>query len=140
MRDRCRAFGIQAEVDCYGIIELSQPEVVQRADAIVYQFINDEGEVSLLELFMRKDSFIRAHMHEEVEGRVDKIVSDLLASPSPDYRKHRLRDLETSLNHEHVVMFLLFKELQTFFNPSVRGVTVNSLGWIDFKDIWLQTI
>ncbi|UUZ80707.1 hypothetical protein LJK88_38690 [Paenibacillus sp. P26] len=44
------------------------------------------------------------------------------------------------LNHEHVVMFLLFKELQTFFNPSVRGVTVNSLGWIDFKDIWLQTI
>ncbi|CAG7616871.1 hypothetical protein ACFQI7_01885 [Paenibacillus allorhizosphaerae] len=44
------------------------------------------------------------------------------------------------MNHEHVILFLLFKELQTLYNPSVRGVSVNSLGWIDFKDIWLQSV
>ncbi|MCZ8513493.1 ABC transporter substrate-binding protein [Paenibacillus filicis] len=140
IRDRCRDFGVVVEVTCYDTYELTYSEVVRETDAILYQFINDEGEVSLLELFLREDSFIRAHMHEEIKARVDKIAADLLSSASPDYRKHRLNDLEELLGHEHVVMFLLFKELNTFFNPSVRGVTVNSTGWIDFKNIWLQSV
>ncbi|WP_281180347.1 hypothetical protein [Paenibacillus tianmuensis] len=44
------------------------------------------------------------------------------------------------MNQEHVVLFLLFKGLQTVHDPSLRGVAINSLGWIEFKNVWLQSV
>lgn len=51
-----------------------------------------------------------------------------------------MQELEALLNHEHAALFLLFKGLQTVHDPSLRGVTINSLGWIDFKNVWLQSV
>ncbi|KZE79196.1 hypothetical protein AV654_17115 [Paenibacillus elgii] len=142
LRDRCRAFGIEAEVVCYEISELAQRvrDHKLNAEALLHQFVIDEGEVSLLELYLREDSYVRLVMDEELSARVEKIASDLLASPSPEYRKHRMQELEALMNHEHVVLFLLFKGLQTAHDPTLRGVTFNSLGWIDFKNVWLQSV
>ncbi|WP_186445691.1 ABC transporter substrate-binding protein [Paenibacillus cremeus] len=140
VKEQCEAFGVQVEVTGYEIHEIVLDQNIDQADAVLHQFVNDEGEVSLLELFLRKDGFIRRHMNDDIGARMEKIAADLLASPSPDYRKHRFRELEALLNHEHVVLFLLFKELNTYYNPSVRGVSLNSLGWIDFKQIWLQNV
>jgi len=29
-------------------------------------------------------------------------------------------------------------EMDTIYNLSIEGVSVHSLGWIDFKDIWME--
>jgi MarR-like DNA-binding transcriptional regulator SgrR of sgrS sRNA len=29
--------------------------------------------------------------------------------------------------------------LNTYVHPSIRGLVINNLGWMDFKDIWLTS-
>ncbi|NIK71699.1 SgrR family transcriptional regulator [Paenibacillus sp. BK720] len=39
---------------------------------------------------------------------------------------------------EEVSELLYCTPRNAYLHPSVRGVNLNPLGWIDFKDVWLE--
>ncbi|MNI76263.1 hypothetical protein D3C73_1324820 [compost metagenome] len=51
-------------------------------------------------------------------------------------RSTQLDDLLDAIREEKEVLFLLYKFQQTSFHSSVKGVTINDLGWVDFRQIW----
>lgn len=61
-----------------------------------------------------------------------------LASESIQARRSHMRDIEARLREECHIIFLHHRQLNTYMHPSVRGVSFNSNGWIDFKQIWLE--
>ncbi|MBP3963447.1 hypothetical protein [Paenibacillus lignilyticus] len=48
-------------------------------------------------------------------------------------------EIEDRLREEGHVVFLLHKKTNTSYHPGIKGITMSSLGWIDFKDVWVQS-
>ncbi|MBB6669198.1 SgrR family transcriptional regulator [Cohnella nanjingensis] len=108
------------------------------ADLTISGIVFSEDEVCEIETYEHGDCVFRSYLDDErldwICGRID----DALRSDTEPCRRQHLKVIEEHLRDEASVIFLHHKELRTYLHPSVRGVTLNTLGWIDFKDIWLE--
>jgi MarR-like DNA-binding transcriptional regulator SgrR of sgrS sRNA len=105
---------------------------------MLYCVVFAEDEVCLIELFEQSGNFMREQLDQELLVWVRDKIECALACRTGEERWSHLMDIEEKLREEAHVSFLLHKKLNTFYNPNIKGVGVNSLGWIDFKDIWLE--
>jgi MarR-like DNA-binding transcriptional regulator SgrR of sgrS sRNA len=131
-------YGINLEVRVENWLTIREPESVSRLDCMLYCVVFAEDEVCLIELFEQSGNFMREQLDHELLGWVSGKIESALACRTEQERWSHLSDIEGRLREEAHVSFLLHKKLNTFYNPNIKGVGVNSLGWIDFKDIWLE--
>ncbi|WP_169081444.1 ABC transporter substrate-binding protein [Paenibacillus sp. PL91] len=132
------AFGIEVVVQVENWRSIREPEVFQNADCLLYCVVFAEDEVCLIELYEQTGNFLREHLDPRLRGWVKEKIDLALACERAEDRWNQLFEIEKKLKDETHVLFLLHKKLNTFYNPNIKGVGVNSLGWIDFKDIWLE--
>ena len=128
--NRLAAWGIQIETLDYD----QWPE----SDFVISGLVFPEDEVCEIEAYQHRDCVMQAYFDRErkewITGRIDAAV----AAESTDQRRMFLKEIEEHLRDEATVIFLHHRRLSTFLHPSVRGVSLNPLGWIDFKDVWLE--
>lgn len=138
---------IQKELALYGIKVEVQPEtwlsirrrhVIEQLDCILYSVVFAEDEVCMIELFEQTGSYLREHLEAEMLEWVSSKIEATLAMKDPAERKNGWMAIEQKLREETHILFLFHKKLNTFHNPHIKGVAINSLGWIDFKDVWLE--
>lgn len=138
---------IQKELALYGIKVEVQPEtwlsmrkrnVFEQVDCILYSVVFAEDEVCMIELFEQTGSYLREHLDDEMLKWVSNKIETTLALKDPAERLNGWMAIERKLIEETHILFLLHKKLNTFHNPHIKGVAINSLGWIDFKDVWLE--
>ncbi|MDQ0113997.1 SgrR family transcriptional regulator [Paenibacillus harenae] len=136
--DRCAEFGIRVEFRLEDWHTIRNTDLVASVDGILYGVVFAEDEVCELELYEQEGSFIKEHLDPEfrlwVKGRID----EAMAKEGPEDRRRILFQIEQRLRDECKVMFLLHKKVTTHFHPDVKGVSINSLGWIDFQHVWLE--
>ncbi|GIO53409.1 SgrR family transcriptional regulator [Paenibacillus cineris] len=128
--NRLAAWGIHIETLDYD----QWPE----SDFVISGLVFPEDEVCEIEAYQHRDCVMQAYFDRErkewITGRIDAAV----AAESTDQRRMFLKEIEEHLRDEATVIFLHHRRLSTFLHPSVRGVSLNPLGWIDFKDVWLE--
>ncbi|WP_082197974.1 SgrR family transcriptional regulator [Bacillus sp. FJAT-26390] len=132
------AFGIEVIVQIETWMSIRDAIVLDNADCLLYCVVFAEDEVCLIELYEQTGSFLREHLDPLLLGWVKEQIDLALACERAEDRWGQLFEIEKKLKDETHVLFLLHKKLNTFYNPNIKGVGVNSLGWIDFKDIWLE--
>ncbi|WP_028610807.1 SgrR family transcriptional regulator [Paenibacillus harenae] len=135
---KLRAFGINIQVQIETWDTIREPGVRQNADCLIYCVVFAEDEVCLIEMYEQTGNFLREHMDPRLLDWVKQKIDAALACQRAEDRWELLFDIENKIRDETHVIFLLHKKLNTFYNPNIKGVGVNSLGWIDFKDIWLD--
>ncbi|MCC3373161.1 SgrR family transcriptional regulator [Cohnella sp. REN36] len=113
---------------------------LEGADFTISGLILSEDEVCEIEAYAHGDCVFQAYLDDErlewIHGRIDAALS----ADTEACRRQHLKVIEEHIRDEASVIFLHHKELRTYLHPSVRGVSLNSLGWIDFKDIWLEKL
>ncbi|MDQ6423636.1 ABC transporter substrate-binding protein [Paenibacillus sp. LHD-117] len=132
------AYGIVIEVQVETWLTVREPDVLRNFDCMLYCVVFAEDEVCMIELFEQSGNFMREQLDSELLAWVKEKIDAALACRTEEERWTQLMDIEGRLREEAHVSFLLHKKLNTFYNPNIKGVGVNSLGWIDFKDIWLE--
>ncbi|MFX3632795.1 MAG: ABC transporter substrate-binding protein [Candidatus Pristimantibacillus sp.] len=132
------AFGINVEVQVETPENIRDLKVIQNVDCFIYCVVFAEDEVCFIELYEQTRSFLREHLDPHIRDWVKETIDKALACKSLEERWDYLMEIEKMLKDETYVLFLLHKKLNTFYYPNIRGVHVNSLGWIDFKDIWFE--
>lgn len=130
--------GIKVEVKVENWLTIRETESLSQFDCMLYCVVFAEDEVCLIELFEQSGNFMREQLDQELLVWVRDKIECALACRTGEERWSHLMDIEEKLREEAHVSFLLHKKLNTFYNPNIKGVGVNSLGWIDFKDIWLE--
>ncbi|MCR2805560.1 ABC transporter substrate-binding protein [Paenibacillus soyae] len=138
LRRYLAGFGVNVEVQVESWLTIRDQHVIQNADCLLYCVVFAEDEVCMIELFEQTGNFLREHLSSELLEWVEKKIDLALGIKDPEQRWFEWMDIERKLKEETHVIFLLHKKLNTFYNPHIKGVGVNSLGWIDFKDIWLE--
>ncbi len=135
---QCEKIGIHIRVSVVGWAEAGLSEKAKAADCVLYGIVLEEGIVSLIEILQNSESFIRKHMDSTLCSKIDTIVAQALREPQEALRNRKIKEAELLLAEQSAVLFLLHKTVISSFHPTLKGVSINSLGWIDFQHIWFQ--
>ncbi|WP_373230910.1 ABC transporter substrate-binding protein [Cohnella sp.] len=135
---RCAEFGIKVNIKVESKQSIREPEALKNTDGIVYAVVFAEDEVCEIENYEQYGNFLRELLHPEMLKWVEQQTNLALAAERPEERREILNGIEHRLREEAHVIFLLHKKLDLHMHTTVKGVGLNSLGWIDFKDIWLE--
>ncbi|MFD1178605.1 ABC transporter substrate-binding protein [Paenibacillus puldeungensis] len=140
IRTQCASIGIPVEIEYCDKTKMAQTaDISKDADGILTTLVFADDEVCELESLLQQDSSIHQHMPQELRQWMNGIVNEVLASPSGERRRALLQQIEHRLLEEAQVLFLVHRLLNIYVHPSIKGVAINNLGWIDFKEIWLTS-
>lgn len=104
-----------------------------QADLIVFSLLRDQDEQ-----LRRYDLYQTIAEHVELRRQSD-IQRQLRAVAGEQDSRRRdtlLSRVETEMITANELAILSEKPLQTAFLPSVRGVSFNSQGWVDLRNLW----
>ncbi|TYP78237.1 ABC transporter substrate-binding protein [Paenibacillus methanolicus] len=109
------------------------------ADGTLMNIVLAEDEVCEIETYEHESATLKRYLDPERMAWINGRIDEALAADTPDARRRIFRDIEGRLREEACVVFLYHRRLNTLLHPSVRGVVrLNALGWIDFKDVWME--
>ncbi|CAM4077856.1 SgrR family transcriptional regulator [Paenibacillus alkaliterrae] len=138
IQEQCRQHGISMEVHMVSWGQMMERENIRKADCILFEVIFGEAQLTQVELLQFPYSFIRSHLGCDLLAELDQRVNALLREPSRHKREEMLQAVEHRLQETSAIIFLLHKKLSSSFHPSVRGISFNEQGWVDFRNIWLK--
>ncbi|MGN7356329.1 ABC transporter substrate-binding protein [Paenibacillus sp. SAF-054] len=108
------------------------------ADLTMSSIVLAEDEVCEIETYENRSSVLKKYLNEERMSWIQARIDDALSAGNVETRRMILREVEQYLRDEASVIFLHHRQLNTFLHPFVRGISLNALGFIDFKDVWLE--
>ncbi|WP_127529369.1 SgrR family transcriptional regulator [Paenibacillus kobensis] len=131
---RCMEYGIQLQIRIESADKLYR--IQSEIDAVYHALVFPEDEVSLIESLEQEDSFLSCMVSPEHVVWIRNRLDDALACAKSADRMAIYTEIEAKLRAEHQVLFMLHTRFNTDYHPSLKGVRINTLGWIDFKHIW----
>ncbi|ASS77094.1 hypothetical protein CIG75_03375 [Tumebacillus algifaecis] len=137
--ETCQAAGVAITIRPLPYREMIQPEQIAAADLILDgATIEDNLELSYLDLFLSSCSFLAPHLSPELRAYTARTIDNLLSQTSREARLDLLRQIESRLLAEHVVLPLYRTWVTVSTHPLVHGVTLNSQGWVDYRNLWFR--
>ncbi|MNI49348.1 hypothetical protein D3C73_1039560 [compost metagenome] len=103
------------------------------ADLLLFAVMLDEHrELRLIDLFKS----MQQHAIPDIQAMLESQIRQLLVETDIHQRNLHFKEIEAQLTARHSLLFLYRKHLKTAFHPSIRGISLDSLGWVRFRDIW----
>ncbi len=136
IRERCEAFGVHVEVSVKEPYELAD-HLSSLADGQLFGNIFNNNEACELEMYLQKNYFWSAFDKQTAE-EVKRAAESIIREPDEQERQRKLARLEDLMRQTHSILYLVHKKSNTSFHKSVRGVTINAFGWLDFHKIWFH--
>ncbi|WP_035154604.1 ABC transporter substrate-binding protein [Cohnella thermotolerans] len=135
--NRLAEWGINTEIVVTTWDQVTDSSCIQETDFTISGVVFAEDEVCEIEHYEHGACIVQSFLDEE---RLDWILNRIDAALTADAAGRRLllREIEDRLRDEAVILFLHHRQLNTYHHPSLRGVSLNSLGWIDFQNLWFE--
>lgn len=136
---RCAEFGIDIRV-VNGTGQFNGNRIdPSETDAILYGIIFAEDDVCEIETYEQAGSYLKEHLDADMREWAKAKIDEALDAPDAQTRRRLLEEIERRLRDEAHVMFLLHKKTNMSYQPNIKGVMMSPLGWIDFKNVWVQS-
>ncbi|MFS0838919.1 ABC transporter substrate-binding protein [Paenibacillus sp. 1P03SA] len=138
IQERARSFGVAIKILVRTPEEWSDRASLERYHCQLYGIVLGGDEVRELEVYLQNNYFAALwdHATEEV---IRRETAAILREPGEAERRARFAHLEQWVSQTRAILFLVHKTTNTAFHQSVRGVKINSYGWVDFYHIWFNT-
>ncbi|MEK5058998.1 hypothetical protein BK126_01200 [Paenibacillus sp. FSL H7-0326] len=127
---------IEAVVVAKSMTNILSDHLVEELDCIIHSVVLPGEEVCLIENYEQQGSYVKELLDPGITDWVHERIDQALACRGADERMAILEEVEEYLRREAHVLFLNHSSFQIQSDASFKGVAINSLGWIDFKEIW----
>ncbi|QRG67637.1 SgrR family transcriptional regulator [Brevibacillus choshinensis] len=137
IRDRLESFGIEVVMDVRCVEELMDYEDWARYDCRLFGNVFTGDEICELEMYLQKNYFLAA-FDPQTTQQVRQLTEEIFREEEGLRRQEMLDELEELMKQTHSILYLVYKKSNTSFHQSVRGVSINTSGWLDFDKIWFH--
>lgn len=139
IQTRCGAFGIPLTIRPLPYREMITAENIAASDLILDgATMEDDTEMSYLDLLLTRSSFLADHLSPEQRRQNDQTIRTLLQKATRAERLAMLQEMETKLLEQNAVLPLYRLFITVSTRPDLHGVTLNSQGWVDYRNLWLK--
>jgi SgrR family transcriptional regulator len=126
--------GLAVEVRLLTAEQFKGEERLQ-ADLLLFSIMLDnDAELRLIDLYKS----MQRHLEPSVKVELERLLQAALREPKRCRRTELLQAIESLLTAKRLLSLLYFKRLKTLYHPSVKGISLESLDWVPFKNIWFQ--
>ncbi|WP_214483649.1 ABC transporter substrate-binding protein [Bacillus sp. SM2101] len=131
--------GVYIEISVFPIEELRKKDVMMQADLIVAGEVFDANiEIELIGVYKEKGSFIGSLIGENYEEEIEELIATALKTSNKEQRLHILNNIENIIRNSYNVIFLYHNRQNAVHHDSLKGVSLNALGWIEYRELWLE--
>ncbi|MCC3373782.1 ABC transporter substrate-binding protein [Cohnella sp. REN36] len=109
------------------------------AHVVLFDVLIAREDVCEVENYEQEGHMLKAGLPPDMLRWAGERIDLALAAEDAAERRALLDGIEDRLREEELVTFILHKKLNTQIHPAVRGVGYNAHGWMDFKDIWIES-
>ncbi|MEK3745206.1 ABC transporter substrate-binding protein [Brevibacillus sp. FSL K6-0770] len=134
---RCKDYGIHLEIDVREPFEFANHDLLPEHDCQLFGNVFSHDEISELEMYLQKNYFLPSFDAPLAEA-VHRETAALFREADESVRQQKLAHIEALIQENHAVLYLVQKKSQASFHKSVRGVTINPSGWLDFQKVWFH--
>lgn len=144
LRKLMEELGVYVELEIFSDDPQKRMEAAERSHLCLYAIILDDDLVlSIIELFMADNSFVRRHLSDELFEEIKELVNNVYKADSEYGSEGQMvwiNQLERLVKSNAAVFFMHHWHQRTYYHPSLRGVSLNALGWVSFRDVWFEPI
>lgn len=135
LQDACQLAGFDLRIRLLPL-EHFQGEQRLQADLILFAvMLDNDTELRLIDLYKSMQQHVSQAMQLQMEHHLQNIIHEI----DPMTRAAKFISLERMLKQSYAIHFLYRKQLKTVYHPSVKGISMDSLGWMEFKNIWFRS-
>ncbi|MDF2934887.1 MAG: hypothetical protein K0Q90_260 [Paenibacillaceae bacterium] len=129
-------YGIAVKLDVMSREEAAGLKWVKNAQCYVGGLVADEDRVMFLLELLYAGHYSGFFLHKELQQEMEERLRSVQQEPGADARRNQLAEVQALLARDRDVIFLIHPANRIMYSPTLRGVTVNTLGQVDFKDLW----
>ncbi|MBB6453551.1 MarR-like DNA-binding transcriptional regulator SgrR of sgrS sRNA [Salirhabdus euzebyi] len=139
VQNQAEKIGIKVKVHILPITELKKKEKMMEADIIISgEVFSNHTDLAFLDMYKIEDSFISNLLNDELTKHKDTLLAESMEADNIVDRMSKLKQLETLLKESFALLFVYHSKQAIYHHQSLHGVTLNSLGWINYKDVWIE--
>ncbi|TCP58035.1 MarR-like DNA-binding transcriptional regulator SgrR of sgrS sRNA [Tumebacillus sp. BK434] len=136
---QCALYGIPLTIRPLPYREMITAENIAASDLILDgATMEDDTEMSYLDLLQTRSSFLADHLSPEQRRRNAATIHKLLQKSDRAERLALLQEIEAELLESHAVLPLYRLFITVSTRPELHGVSLNSQGWVDYRNLWLK--
>ncbi|TVY08449.1 hypothetical protein [Paenibacillus cremeus] len=129
--------GSTLEIGLVPFEHMANGRVWEEADLLLQELpVEEDEEWTLLTLLANSSSLIRRCLPPEREEALKRLLADLPSQPQRSDRLALLRQAERLVLLSYAVILWYRWRQSASFPPGLRGVAINSVGWVDYKHLW----
>jgi SgrR family transcriptional regulator len=135
LQEACRTAGVEMHISLLPL-EQFQGESRLQADLILFAvMLDNDAELRIIDLYKS----MQQHVGLEIGAQMEQSLRAIIQESDPEARLNKFVVLEQMLKEVNAIHFLYRKQLKTVYHPSVKGISMDSLGWVEFKNIWFHS-
>ncbi|CAG7653532.1 ABC transporter substrate-binding protein [Paenibacillus allorhizosphaerae] len=137
IRQALHSEGIEVEIVLVPYDRILIDARIEEADLLLLeQPVDEDEEWTLLTLLANPHSPLRRCLPETVGEEIDRLLAGCAEEPSRSRRIELLLEAErVALLSRAVIVWYRWQQAAAF-PPALRGVTISSFGWVNYKDLW----
>ena len=136
IQQRLAEFDIPLSIMELSYVEFANPNNWLNADLVLSgEALDDNLQMALYEWFATQRS-LRHCMGDDIRAQLDERLVAAVSLPKQQDRMDAFRQMDIYLQQQLVLMPLYHHQQLMHYGDRVQGLNLNSLGWVDFKDIW----
>jgi SgrR family transcriptional regulator len=137
IKSQCAKVGIPVEIVIATKSDMLRLDKILEADMILYQMVlENDYDLHIIQVLKQTNCYICAHLSNELAEQLDGKIIELMADQTEQGRKDKTQALLAMLEKEKAFLFLLHKSMKSAYHASIKGVKMNEMGWVDFRQIW----
>ncbi|MBW7453784.1 ABC transporter substrate-binding protein [Paenibacillus sepulcri] len=138
--EECGILGVELDVIEPPKNSMVKDAGIKQEDLTIGSIVTeDESAFSMIELFLSGNSCFHKNLRQRDLQQIEGIVQRVYEESSPAKRYEISKELEQMLKLDDAVLYLYHRPLKTQVHPSLKGVHLNSIGWVDFRRVWFET-
>ncbi|QRG68090.1 SgrR family transcriptional regulator [Brevibacillus choshinensis] len=139
LQQHLRELGVAVELFIVPIEELGKPQTLSEADMILAgEVFDDQLLLGMMEMYKSSRGFIRLLWDKQLREEIDQEMDKLMLEGDPARQKKCLIRAEELLKERSALLFLFHSLQQSAYHSALAGVSLNALGFVDYRDIWFK--
>ncbi|WP_240001183.1 ABC transporter substrate-binding protein [Photobacterium kishitanii] len=110
---------------------------IDRQDIAICGIRNEPNRITGLISFLKLYPFWEQHLSLKQFQQFQSYLNQLTTTEH-NQQQHQLNILLTWLNDQHLMAIISHEELRLTVPDSIQGVDINSIGWCNFKKLWIK--
>lgn len=139
LQQELRKIGIELHIRRVPYDMLGHPDTLAAADLwLLEQPVDADDEAAMWAILGSDQSPLRSCLSPDRRNELERRLGQLQLEKSRSARLQGLSRLERELLGERAVVLWYRWRQMASFPPELQGVSISSLGWVDYKALWFR--